>query len=414
MDRELAPDILSNRRRKTIIRVATFGGAAVGALFLLSWILEPSLDRADVSTSVVSRGPIEGAVQASGTVFPQYERTLSSPSDSRLLEVVRRAGSIVKKGDRVLALDSSELSLSLERTVRELGLADNRKNQMKLDMERTLVDLRSQLDIKTLRLEYYRSKSDQGKDMLEIGAISQDQMKQMALEEKIAAIEKEDLEKSIAGTQLSLQNQLDGVSTQVNALLREKADILRQLDLLGCRAARDGVVTWTVEQVGATIRRGDVVARLADLNSYRIEATLSDIHADRIRAGMPARVRLNDTTIPASIETVYPSVENGVLKVAVKLDDPAAAGLRPNLRVDVFLVTSRREGALKVRRGPFLAGGQTQEVFVLRGTTATRTTTTIGVLNDEEVEITGGLEEGDEIVISDTREFLHQSTITIH
>jgi hypothetical protein len=40
---------------------------------------------------------------------------------------------------------------------------------------------------------------------------------------------------------------------------------------------------------------------------------------------------------------VLPAVTNGVMTVAVRLDDPAAPELRPNMRVDVWLVTGTSE-----------------------------------------------------------------------
>jgi len=51
------------------------------------------------------------------------------------------------------------------------------------------------------------------------------------------------------------------------------------LQLAMMHADRDGVVTSIVEDAGAMIHKGDVVARIADLSSYRVDATISDIHA---------------------------------------------------------------------------------------------------------------------------------------
>ena len=54
---------------------------------------------------------------------------------------------------------------------------------------------------------------------------------------------------------------------------RQEAE--RQLDLSMMRSDRDGAITWVIDSPGATIRKGDVVARIADLSSFRVDASIS-------------------------------------------------------------------------------------------------------------------------------------------
>ena len=314
----------------------------------------------------------------------------------------------------LLELDRSELALSLDRTEKELSLKANKQDQLKLDMARTLEDLNGQLSIKDLRLEYLRSKSAQSDKMFALGAVSKDQMDQTKLEERIAGIEREKLEESVHNTKESLDNQLSGLTTEVRTLLKEKDDIRRQLELLACKAERDGVVTWVKEDIGASIHRGDVIARVADLTSYRVEATVSDIHASRMSVGMPASIKVNDLVIAGKIQTVYPTIENGIAKVSIAIEDGQSALLRPNLRVDVSLITNRRDSVLVLKKGPYVNGKGEQMVFVINGGSARRVPVTIGVMNFDDVEITGGLAEGDEVIVSDMNAYSQLSQINVH
>ena len=52
------------------------------------------------------------------------------------------------------------------------------------------------------------------------------------------------------------------------------------------------MLTWVVEQPGTAIKRGDVLARIADLDRFRVEATISDSYASRLEAGLPVRVQI--------------------------------------------------------------------------------------------------------------------------
>jgi HlyD family secretion protein len=171
------------------------------------------------------------------------------------------------------------------------------------------------------------------------------------------------------------------------------------------RADGDGVLTWIVPEVGATVRRGDVLARIADLSSYRVVATISDIHAAKLGRGMRARVRLDDATfVGGFIESVDPRIENGVVRFFVALDEPAHRGLRNNLRADVYVVTARRGDAQRVRRGA-LGQSDVEEVFVIRGERAVRTSVRYGLAGLDEIEIASGAVVGDQIVISNMNDY---------
>jgi len=170
------------------------------------------------------------------------------------------------------------------------------------------------------------------------------------------------------------------------------------------RADRDGVLTSIVQEAGSTVRRGDILARIADLSAYRVEATISDIHAAKLAAGMRARVTLEGAAIGGTIETVDPRIVNGVVKFYVTLDQPAHARLRNNLRVDVAVITGSRANTLVVRRGA-LGRTDASHAFVIRDDAAVRVPVRFGLAGTDTIEILDGLQEGDQVVISDVSEY---------
>ena len=108
VDRELAPEIQSQAKRRTLARVGLpLLLLAVLIIWLPGWI-RPSLSRARIRTAVVTAGPVESVIMASGTVTPEVERVLSSPLDARVLRLLQRPGAHLKRGDPVLELDVSE------------------------------------------------------------------------------------------------------------------------------------------------------------------------------------------------------------------------------------------------------------------------------------------------------------------
>jgi len=414
MDRPLDSGTVNTKKRKRFVQVGLVLAGIIAIYFILSAWITPSLSRSEIRTAFVEQGNIEGSISATGTVIPKFEQTIASPGETRLIAVKKRPGEFVKKGESILDLDRSGLTLLLDRTEKDLSLKANQRKQLQLDMEKTLTGLTAQLKIKDLQLQYNESKTKQSIRLFELGAVSKEQLDQVKLDEQIARIEREDLDTTVTNTKQSLQNQLDGITTEFQTLRKEKNDVARQLDLLACKAGQDGVVTWVNDVIGSSIKSGDVIARVADLSSYMVEANVSDIHAAQLSVGMIARIHANDLTISGKILTVYPTIENGIARIALTLDDAANKSLRPNLRVDVYLVTNKHDSTMKIKKGPFVNGDGEQFVYVVRDGVARKTPVTIGLVNFDEVEIASGVSPGDEIIISDMNDYKHLSQLKIH
>ena len=74
-------------------------------------------------------------------------------------------------------------------------------------------------------------------------------------------------------------------------------------------------------------------------------------------------------------------------------------------RVSVRILMDRRDDVLKVERGGFYEAGGGATAYVVKGDVAERRSITTGAVSVREIEITGGLAEGEQVVISDTEDF---------
>jgi HlyD family secretion protein len=398
--------------RKAAIAAAPIVVLALAIAWLPGW-LRPSLSRARVRTAVVTAGPIEASITASGLVAPSIERVISSPLDARVLRVLRRPGAALEPGEPVVELDISESLLALQRAENDLLVTDNRQQQTRLQYETALVDLDARIEVRTLELEARRTSLSSHKALAEQGLLSQTELRQSELAVRQAEVELAQLKDERANAARSTGLQLEGLALERATLERDLAERRRVLDLAMARSDRTGVLTWVIDQEGVLIRRGDVLARVADLSAFRVDATISDIHADRLRPGLPVVVRVDDAPLAGRIAEVYPTVENGSVRFTVALDDPADSRLRPNLRTDVQVITDRKSGVLKVARGAFADGAGTVQLFVVRDGRGVRTSVALGVSSFDEVEVLAGLTAGDEIITSDMRDYLHLEQLWI-
>jgi HlyD family secretion protein len=413
MDRPLADSTVRRNRISGTAKIALPVIAVIAVIALLPGWIRPSVTRARIRTAVVATGPIDSVITASGTVVADIERILSSPVDARLLRILKRPGAAVRAGEPVAELDLGESRLALERVDNTLAITNNKQDQTRLALESALADVDARIARKELELQMLDEKATSSQRLSDEGLLSQQALREARLAAKQAAIELTLLRQERRHAERSTELQSHGLSLEHAALIKEAAVARRTLDLATTRSDRDGVVTWIRSEEGALIRRGEVVARIADLRTFRIDGTVSDVHSGTIVAGLPANVVVNDVTLDGTVSEVRPAVEDGVIRFTVALRDASHRVLRPNLRVDVHLVLAHKPRTLTVRQGPFVTGTNTGEVFVIRGGQALKTPVGFGLRGADHIEVASGLQEGDEVIISDMRDYLHADELEV-
>jgi HlyD family secretion protein len=384
---------------------------ALVMVWLPGW-MRPSIPRARLRFARVTAGPIEAAIMASGTVVPEVERVLSSPLDARVLRILVRPGAQLEVGTPVVELDTSESVLALDKIVKDLKVKENQQAQSRLALEKSLVDLAGRIEAKTLDLQAAQSRLESNQQLFTESLLSREALRQSELSVRQTQIELAQLRGERDNAERATAVQLDGLSLEHGALDKEAAQARRLLDLSTTKSDRRGVLTWVLSQEGALVRRGDVIARIADLSSFRVEGSVSDVHAGRLHPGMKAVVRVNDESLDGTISEVFPTIENGVIRFTVALARSSHPSLRPSLRTDVLVITDRKLNTLRVTRGPF-ADSTARQVFVVRGDRAVRVPVTLGLAGIDDVEVLSGLSESDEIIISDMRDYAHLSEVAL-
>ena len=413
MDRELdARDRYGRVGRRAAVGVGALGLCVTVLLLLPGW-LRPSVARERIRTGTVDRGPVEGIVEASGTVAPAFEGVISSPVEARVEKVLKRPGDLVKAGDAILALDTSSARLDLGKLEDQLAKKANEQQQLRITLEKSLNDLRGQIESQRLDAEASGYRAEQNQKLRAEGLVSETTFKAAEVEAKKARIQLAHLQESVEEARRSTAAQLQGVELDLATLRKERDDAQRLLQLATTRSDRAGVLTWVVLQEGTTVRRGDVIARIADLDSFRVEGTVSDVHSSSLHPGQPVRVKLDDQTLDGRLASIDPTIENGAVKFKVDLADTRNPKLRNALRVDVLVVTDARANSLRVPKGPFAQGGQTEEVFVVQGDHAVRRRVRLGLSGDEYYEVLDGLAPGEVVIVSDMKDYTHLEKVDL-
>ncbi len=405
MDRPIDPAVLVRQRRRRLALGGTAASLLLVGYFSLPGLVAPSISRDRIRTALVESGPVDSTIAATGVVVPEIEQVVTSPVDARVLRILQRPGAHLEPGQPILQLDVSQARLDVDKLTQDLAIKANAQAQTRLALRKSLIDLDGRTEVKRLELASFQSQLERDRQLFAQGLLSKEQLKKSELAATQADIELKQITAERANAQDATKAELDGLDLEIGKLRKEEAEAARLLGLATPRADRAGILTWVVTEEGASVPRGQVLARVADFTSFRVDASVSDVYAKQLAPGQPALVRAGEETLTGAVSRLNPTVVNGVITVEIGLDDRSSKLLRSNLRVDVQIVTARHARTLRIKRGPFATGEGTGEAFVIRGDRAVRTPVTFGLSSQEYFEVLSGLVQGDDVIISDMQDY---------
>lgn len=413
MDTLISEQVVKARRKRVILFCLLGVIVLAAATWLLRYSISSSIDANEIATAVVEMGNIENTLTASGEVIPEFEEVVTSPIAASVKQVLLDAGTQVKTGDAILSLDKQAALNEYEKLKFQLESKRNSIKKMKLELDKSFFDISSNNDIKQLRIGSLQAAVEDAKRLYKAGGGTREQIEQAELNLKVALLEKKQLENEIRNKQQTMK--VDIRESELAAAIQERdlIELGRKLKEADIKASRPGVITWVNKNIGSAIAPGESLARIADLSSFKITGKISDSYLDQVKTGMPVIVKINDSTMRGTVSNINPSVQNATVTFDVALDEKNNAILRPNMKVDVYLVTTSKTNVMRVANGPAFKGAATQDIFIIRNGKAIRTTVDIGLTNFDFVEVKGDVHAGDVIIISDMSRFTNSKEINI-
>ncbi|MFA6087997.1 efflux RND transporter periplasmic adaptor subunit [Mucilaginibacter sp.] len=413
MDKVIEEEVSAQKKKKGITIGVIVLLILVSAVWFVRATLKSTISKAQITTGIVERGDVENTLNASGEVLPEFEEILTSPINASIKNVVMDAGNKVKAGQSILTLDKSASQTEFEKIKFQLQSKRNEISKLKLDLGKSFFDIQSNNDIKQLRISNLADAVENAKRLFKAGGGTRESIEQAQLNLKVAQLEKKQLENEIKSKQQTMQIEIKEAEIALAIQENDLHELQRKLQLANIIATRSGVVTYVNKNIGATVREGESLARIADLGSFKVNGSISDNYMDQLHNGMPVIVRVNEVQLKGHVVNVYPSVQNGIVTFDVQLDERNSKQLRPNMKVDVFLVTEVHSKVLRVTNGPTFKGPADQDIFVLNGGKAERRSVHMGLSNFDFVEIKNGVKPGDVVITSDMSEYKNAKELTI-
>ncbi|NJK97781.1 MAG: HlyD family efflux transporter periplasmic adaptor subunit [Bacteroidales bacterium] len=190
-------------------------------------------------------------------------------------------------------------------------------------------------------------------------------------------------------------------------------ELRKRIEDSDVKAPGKGVITWVNDKIGSTVSYGSEVVKLANLTSFKVEGTVSEIYLPKLSIGGKIVLNINDSILSGKISAINPTVQNESVKFTVMLDRKDHPVLRSNQRTDVNIVTSNRKNIIRIPREGLVLKGSNPYLFVVKDGWAYRRMVSFGESSFYYIEVKEGILPGEEVIISDMEENMHHEKIKL-
>ncbi|MDB5108353.1 MAG: efflux transporter periplasmic adaptor subunit [Candidatus Binatus sp.] len=307
-----------------------------------------------IAIAAVHRQSLERTAEMQGALFPREHTMLSSEVEGAVAQVNADFGDTVKAGQVLMKINSREYQLKVE------------SGQAALDQERAKL---ANSTAKYVRAQRLRQES----------SISAEQFDQIAAAERIDAADTESAEK-------------------VLALARKK------LGDTEIKAPFAGSVQARKVSLGEYVQPGKQLYELIATDPIKLRCPMPEAFVPLARVGMPMHLTINanpGASYTGTITRIAPALDEGSRTLLIEAEVPNPDGaLKPGFFAHVTMNLGQAK-ALFVPSSAVLRYAGVARVFVIDAGVVRSREVTVGAVVGDQVEITGGLKDGERVAASE-------------
>lgn len=436
-------------------------GAGIAVLVLvLGWAnyrrLAGGGEAVAVRTQVLEPQDLQVTVLAPATLAVAKEYEIRSPIQAASISLAVEVGDRVRAGQVLARADTRELELAVaqaesnllsaraqlaelrrkaelspEQAQQQVAAAEVALEQAQAHLAQVQATLATQRQAAQARLAQARAALEQARAGLSRGQVTPEELEAAlhqvrSAEAELAALDPEgspqilearlqvqSAEARLAEARLAarsaevLPEQIRAAEAQVAAAEAALQKAREDLEKAQFRSPVDGTVLRVEAKDGQPITPGTLIAVVAGTEKLKALVRVDEMEIGKVQVGQKAVL-----TTPAYPEERFEGVvtridpqgvrsETGTSTVyPVEVEVDARGKLRPNMNVDAEIIADTRTGVLALPLEALLSEGEDRwYVWVVRDGKATRVEVRAGLRTRTQVEITEGLNPGDEVVV---------------
>lgn len=360
------------------------------------------IDARTISVGTVARGEFNDYIRVTGQVQPITTVQLS-PLEAGIVErLVVEEGASVHKGDVLVELSNTSLTLEILNSEAELAEKQNILRNTLISMEQQKLDLR--LDKVQLDLDVERKHRtwQQNEELYRSNLIAREDWLQSKEDYELAAKKRElNIERQVQDS-LYRTVQIEQMEENLANMKRNMELIRQRIGNLQVKSPIDGEVGLLDVVLGQSVSSGQKIGQVNDLSDYKVEAQIDESYIDRVRAGLDATFERQDTAFTMRLRKVYPEVRNGQFRADFTFVGAHPRNIRSGQTYYLHLELGQPTDAVIIPRGSFYqsTGGAWIYVLTPEGDRAYRRQIRIGRQNPQYYEVLEGLEPGERVIVS--------------
>jgi multidrug resistance efflux pump len=363
----------------------------------------------------VTRGDLVSGIDITGTLAAVDSGSFGPPQVGDMwdfkISMLAPEGTDIKKGQPVMAFDTSELRKRLDEKSAEA-------EQARKEIEKKRADLALRREDERLQLAEAEQRARKAELKLQGPAdiVSLKERKQVQLDFDVAKNEAKTIRLRIASLERAANAEIALLTSKQQhaaAIVKETQDGIQKMTVI---APRNGTVVYVTnwrgdkKKVGDSVWRMERVTEIPDLSRMMAKGDVDESDAGKVAVGQRVTLTLDahpDEELHGTIRECARTVQRAtgsssklkILRVEIALDKSDPAKMRPGMRFHGTVELSRSKNALLVPR--------TAVYLSPRGPIAYRRSTfsvspvllKLGSQNEKSIEVLSGLDVRDRVLV---------------
>lgn len=319
-----------------------------------------------VGLTTVARKPLQESVQVVGTLIGASTVEVVPQAGGRLLSVSVRLGDPVARGQRLAQVDDRELREQLRQVEASYDVAQATIRQREAD------------------LAFAKTNLDRSRSLFERNLLPQ-----QTLDDGEARYQ-------------SAQAQLDLAQAQLAQAAARRDELRITQANTSITSPVDGFVGRRYVDPGAFVSTNQPVLQVVDISLVRLVVNL--VERDLRRVAVGARGTVDVDAFPGEqfegrIARIAPVLDPATRTAEMEIEVPnPTKRLKPGMYARVSLITSTKTDALVVPKAAVADVGGRTGVYTIADRKAVFRPVQLGIEDDDQIEVTEGVTEGEEVV----------------